>query len=158
MSKTLIPESEMIDEMSQVVKDGGNIKFRTGRENVWVASKKTANPGTAVYESSTVTARIVLEENRIVLTSEVVEGSKRFLKGEDLAVVYRIDPNGPVDPISILGTLSPRTTMDVTVIGGGGRKTFLWAGLKDKSELQDILYGLLRVAYKSDTASDIDSD
>jgi hypothetical protein len=61
--------------MSQVVVDCGKIKFRTGRENVWVASKKTANPGTAVYESSTVTARIVLEEEGIVPTNDVVEGS-----------------------------------------------------------------------------------
>ena len=158
MSKTLIPESEMIDEMSQVVIDGGNIQPRTGRENVWVASKKTANPGTAVYESSTVTARIVLEETRIVLTSEVVEGSKRFLTGENLAYVNRIDPTGPPISMDVKGTLTPTLAMNMLVIGGGGRKTILWVSLKDKSELQDILYGLLRVAYKSDTASDINSD
>jgi hypothetical protein len=155
MEKTIISEKDMIDEMAQVINEGGNVKFRTGEENVWTVSKKTARPDTAIYENSEVTARFVLEEERIVVTSEIVDGSKRFFSSDvSRAIIARIVPDGPLIAAPVVGNITMQLTMNVTVLGGGGCKPFLWKSLTDKHELRDLLLGLLRVTHRDDQTSD----
>jgi hypothetical protein len=92
---TILTESEMIEEMGRIVcAVPENVSVsRIGTK--WEVRNRVGNPDHPNFDETVVEAQFDVRKHFMVVTSNIVPGHQRFLKGENWQIASSLTPDGP---------------------------------------------------------------